>query len=165
MKTIFYAICITVMLGIALSPVSSDAFGGFGGGQPPWNAPIMEGGKLVKTEDTAVFYEYDLPYAQVLAFYKAAMEKYPDEKFRDWEDQTYIEDLGGAQWHSIGISKGGGNKTTVKITRDNMTWVMSTLLIRFAGVFFVLCVLWLLLNINSFIMKKFFPEGKAKAKA
>ena len=87
MKTIIYAICFGVMLGIALSPVSSDAFGGFGGGQPPWQAPVMEGGKLIKSEDTAVFYEYDLPYAQVLAFYKEKLKEYKDEKYRDWEDK------------------------------------------------------------------------------
>ncbi len=170
MKTIIYTIFFSLMLGMAISPAPLYAWGG---GQPPWEAPVMPGGKIVKTEDISVYYEYDQPYEKVLAFYKEALKNYRDPqyqhvdwaKFRDWDDQMYIEDQGGAKWHSIGISKGGGNKTTVKITRDNMMWVFSTLLIRFAGVFFVLCTLWLLLNINSALMKKYFPEGGKKAKA
>jgi hypothetical protein len=170
MKTIVYAIFFSLMLGIALSPAPVYAWGG---GQPPWDAPVVPGAKLLRTETTAAYYEVDLPYEQVLAFYKDALKNYKDPqyqnvefmKYRDWADQMYIEDQGGAKWHSIGISKGGGSKTAIKIVRDNMTWVMSTLLIRFAGVFFVLCTLWLLLNVNSFAMKRFFPEGKAKAKA
>jgi hypothetical protein len=158
MKKLFYIICISVALGIAFSPATSLAF--FGGGEPPWEAPIIPGGKTVKTEDAAIFVEYDQKYEQVLAWYKEALKTYPDEAYRDWKDQTYIEDQGGAKWHSIGIYKGTGDKTTVKITRDNYTWVFSTLLIRFAGVFLVLCILWILLNINSAIMRKFFPEKK-----
>ncbi|HEY3277745.1 MAG TPA: hypothetical protein VGJ94_14100 [Syntrophorhabdaceae bacterium] len=162
MKRTIFAIFIGLMFGLVLAPLSLQAWGG---GEPPWNAPLLPGGTTVKTESTAIYIEYNLPYEKVLAFYKDAMAKYPDEKFRDWSDQMYIEDQGGAQWHSIGIFKDGGAKTTVKITRDNMTWVFSTLAIRFAGVFFVLCVLWVFLNINSAVMKKFFPEKKKVAKA
>lgn len=151
----------SLMLAVVLTPLSVSAWAD---GEAPWGAPVLAGGKTVKTEATAVYIEYDLPYAQVFEFYKEAMKKYPDEKFRDWKDQMYIEDQGGANWHSIGISKDGGSKTMVKITRDNMTWIFSTLLIRFAGVFLVLCILWIFLNINSMVMKKFFPEKK-KAKA
>jgi hypothetical protein len=77
----------------------------------------------------------------------------------------YIEDQGAAPWHSIGIQKGSGNKTMVKIVRDNFTWIFSTLLIRFAGVFIVLIVLWILLNLNGIMMKKYFSGKEAKAKA
>ena len=160
MKKIIYAVAIVMMLGIALSPASVYAWAK---GEAPWGAPVMPGGTTVSTEQTTTFIEYNLPYETVLAWYKDALKNYPDEKYRDWNDQMYIEDQGAANWHSIGISKTGGpNKTTVKITRDNMTWIMSTLLIRFAGVFFVLCVLWIFLNINSAVMKKVFAD-KAKA--
>jgi hypothetical protein len=146
------------MLGITLAPASSSAW--FGSGEPPWDAPVMPGGKIVKTEGAAIFIEYDQKFEQVLAWYKESLKSYKDEVYRDWKDQVYIEDQGGAKWHSIGINKDGGDKTTVKITRDNYTWVFSTLLIRFAGVFIVLCILWILLNINSAVMKKLFPEQK-----
>ena len=172
MKTILYAICLTVMLGMVLSPAPSYAWYTFGGGEPPWDAPMMPGGKIVKTEGGVVIVEFDQPYEKVLAWYQEAMKAHRDKeynidfaKFRDWKDQMYIEDQGSAHWHSIGIAKGTGPTTTVKIVRDNFTWIFSTLLIRFAGVFFVLCLLWVLLNINSALMKKFFPQGGAKASA
>jgi hypothetical protein len=162
MKRTIFAILTGIMI-MAFAPLALHAWGG---GEPPWNAPVMAGGTTIKTESTAIYIEYNLPYEKVYEFYKDALKKYPDEKYRDWKDQMYIEDQGGAQWHSIGISKEGGpNKTVVKITRDNMTWIFSTLLIRFAGVFFVLCILWVFLNLNSAVMKRFFPDTKGKAKA
>ncbi len=159
MKTIICAIFLSLMVAVALSPTPVHAWAK---GEPPWDAPLMPGGKIVKTESTSILVEYDATYDQVLAWYKQALEKYKDEKWREWDDQMYIEDQGGANWHSIGIQKGGGAKTMVKITRDNLTWIFSTLLIRFAGVFLVLIVLWILLNINSAAMKKFFPESVRK---
>jgi hypothetical protein len=169
MKTILYAICAIAVLAAALAPASSYAFAK---GDPPWGAPVMPGGKIVKTEGTAIYFEYDQPYDKVLAWYRDALKDYRDKannidftKYRDWKDQMYIEDQGAANWHSIGISKAPGPTTTVKIVRDNFTWIFSTLLIRFAGVFVVLCILWILLNINSAVMKKFFSKQPAKAKA
>ena len=172
MKTTIYALCISVILGLAFSPVPSHA--SFGGGEPPWGAPVIPGGKVVKSEGATVIYiECNLPYDKVLAWYREALKNHRDNafnidyaKYRDWKDQMYIEDQGSAQWHSIGIFKGTGPTTTVKIVRDNFTWIFSTLLIRFAGVFLVLCVLWILLNINSGVMKHFFSKkADAKAKA
>jgi hypothetical protein len=130
-----------------------------------WEAPVMPGGTLVKTEDTAVFISYNLPYDQVLAWYKKSLENYKDEKYRDWKEQMYIEDQGGAKWHSIGIYKDGGASTTVKIVKDNWTWIFSTLLIRFAGVFVILIILWILLSISNAIMKRAFANEVAKPKA
>jgi hypothetical protein len=130
-----------------------------------WEAPVMPGGAIVKTEDTAVFISYDLPYEKVLEWYKGALANYKDGRYRDWKDQMYIEDQGGATWHSIGIFKGGGDKTTVKIVHDNWTWIFSTLLIRFVGVFVVLVLLWGLLNISSMVTRKIIAKAEAKAKA
>jgi len=163
MKIATYVIFFGLMLGWALSPGQGSAAAPLPDKQ--WEAPVMPGGTLLKTEDTAVFIEYEAPYEKVLAWYKQALKDYKDEKYRDWAEQMYIEDMGGAKWHSIGIFKGGGDKTMVKIVKDNMTWIFSTLLIRFAGVFVVLCVLWVLLNISGAAMKKFFPGEEAKAKA
>lgn len=148
------------VLAIAFCPSSVHAWAN---GDAPWGAPVMPGGKTISTERTAMVIEYNLPHEKVHQWYEEALKKYPDDKFREWKDQTYIEDQGGANWHSIGIQKDGGDKTTVKITRDNMTWIFSTLLIRFAGVFIVLCLLWVFLNINSAVMKKFFAAKPKKA--
>jgi len=163
MKIATYVVFCGLMLGLALWPDQGSASAPLPDRQ--WEAPVMPGGTLMKTEDTAVYIEYEAPYGKVLAWYKQALKDYKDEKYRDWADQMYIEDMGGAKWHSIGIFKGGGDKTTVKIVKDNMTWIFSTLLIRFAGVFVVLCILWLLLNISGAAMKRFFPGEEAKAKA
>ena len=163
MKTATGLIFFGWILGLALFPGQGSAAAPLSDKQ--WEAPVMPGGTLVKTEDTAVYIDYEMPYEKVLAWYKEALKEYKDDKYRDWADQMYIEDQGGAKWHSIGIFKGGGDKTRVKIVKDNLTWVFSTLLIRFAGVFVVLCVLWLLLNIAGAAMKKFFPSEEVKAKA
>jgi hypothetical protein len=160
MKRIIYVMFVVSILAIAFCPASVHAWAN---GEAPWDAPVMPGGKVLSTERTSTMIEYNLSHDKVLAWYTEALKKYPDEKVRDWKDQTYIEDQGGANWHSIGISKEGGDKTIVKVTRDNMTWIFSTLLIRFAGVFIVLCILWTFLNINSAIMKKFFAAKPKKA--
>jgi len=163
MKIATYVIFVGLMLGLALSPDQGCANAPLPDKQ--WEAPVMPGGTLVKTEDTAIYIDYEMPFEKVLAWYKQVLKDYKDGKYRDWADQMYIEDQGGAKWHSIGIFKGGGDKTRVKIVKDNLTWVFSTLLIRFAGVFVVLCILWLLLNISGAAMKKFFPSEEVKAKA
>jgi hypothetical protein len=135
-----------------------------------WGAPMMPGSKITKTEDTVVMMQVDQPYDKVLAYYREVLKDYRDPRFahvdfakeRDWADQMYIEDQGASRWHSIGIMKGTGPTTTIKVVRDNYTWIFSTLLIRFAGVFMILCILWVLLNINNAIMKK--VSGKAQPK-
>jgi hypothetical protein len=162
MKTIkfIYAIFFSLMIVLTFSPVLLAADAPLQDKQ--WEAPVMPGGTLVKTEDTAVFISYNLPYDQVLAWYKKSLENYKDEKYRDWKEQMYIEDQGGAKWHSIGIYKDGGASTTVKIVKDNWTWIFSTLLIRFAGVFVILIILWILLSISNAIMKKAFAKEAVK---
>ncbi|MGA3175527.1 MAG: hypothetical protein ABSE25_14050 [Syntrophorhabdales bacterium] len=169
MKTILYITAAVAVLAFALLPASSY---GFASGNPPWGAPVMPGGKVVKTEKTAIYIEYSEPHDKVLAWYREALKNHRDPaynidytKYREWKDQTYIEDQGAADWHSIGISKTEGPITTVKIVRDNFTWIFSTLLIRFAGVFAVLCVLWILLNINSAVMKNISAKKTAPGKA
>ena len=152
-----------LMIGLVFSPLqlavadapSSDKF---------FNAPVMPGGVDVSSGDTRIQVAYDLPYATVLAWYKEALKNYKDEKYRDWADQMYIEDQGGAKWHSIGISKGGGNKTTVTFVKDNWTWIFSTLLIRFAGVFVILLALWALLSLSNAIMLRVFAKEEARSK-
>jgi hypothetical protein len=163
MIKLIYAIFFSLMIVATFSPVLRAADAPLQDKQ--WEAPVMPGGTLVKTEDTAVFISYDLPYEKVLEWYKKALENYKDEKYRDWKEQMYIEDQGGAKWHSIGISKGGGTSTTVRIVKDNWTWIFSTLLIRFAGVFAILVTLWILLSISNAIMKKVFAKEAAKSKA
>jgi len=98
--TLIYAIFLGWMIAMVPSPAQSSA-----AGTPlpdkQWEAPVMPGGTVVKTEDTAVFIDYDLPYEKVLAWYKDALRNYKDGKYRDWNDQMYIEDQGAADRKSV----------------------------------------------------------------
>jgi hypothetical protein len=120
----------------------------------------MPEGREVAKESGRLSTEYGMPYKQVLTWYKDALKDYPDARYRDWDEEMYIEDQGGSKWHAIKISKTGGAKTTVTIVKDNWTWIMATLFIRFAGVFIVLLILWLFLNIATFIMLRLIKEEK-----
>lgn len=122
---------------------------------PQWlGAPLMPNGKTLKSESSELVTEYDLPYSQVLAWYQEALKSYPDARYRDWKDEMYIEDQGVSRWHAIKISKTGGPKTVVTFKKDNWTWVIATLVIRFIGVFVVLMVLWMGLNLAVLIMRR-----------
>lgn len=130
---------------------------------PQWlGAPIMPDGMKVKEEPDRLITEYNLPYDKVFAWYKEALQKYPDARYRDWEEEMYIEDQGVSKWHAIKISKTNGPKTFVTIQKDSWSWIIATLFIRFTGVFVVLLVLWVALNIAIFIMRKTIKEGKTK---
>jgi hypothetical protein len=130
---------------------------------PQWiGAPIIPDGTTVKQESGRQVIEYNMPYNQVLAWYQEALKKYPDARYRDWKEEMYIEDQGGSKWHAIRISKTDGPKTVVTIQKDNWTWIMATLFIRFTGVFVVLLVLWIGLNISTAILLRTVAKTKEK---
>ncbi len=131
---------------------------------PQWlGAPIMPNGTKVKEASGRLTTEYNLPYSQVLAWYQDALKKYPDARYRDWKEEMYIEDQGGSKWHAIKISKMDGPKTFVTIQKDNWTWIMATLVIRFTGVFVVLLILWIGLNISAAVMRRLIKSGPKPA--
>lgn len=133
---------------------------------PQWlGAPIMPDGTKVEEGSDRYITEYNLPYDKVFAWYKEALKHYPDARYRDWEEEMYIEDQGASKWHAIKISKKDGPKTFVTIQKDNWTWVMATLFIRFTGVFVVLLVLWIVLNMAIFIMRRTIKEKPKQAPA
>ncbi|MCX8118397.1 MAG: hypothetical protein N3G78_10735 [Desulfobacterota bacterium] len=133
---------------------------------PQWiGAPIMPDGNKVKEESGRLVLEYGLPYDKVFAWYKEALLQYPDARYRNWEEEMYIEDQGVSKWHAIRISKKDGPKTFVTIQKDSWTWVLATLFIRFTGVFVVLLILWVTLNIAIYIMRKTMKESPVKPSA
>jgi hypothetical protein len=85
-----------------------------------------------------------------------------DIKFRDWKNATYIEDDGNRPWHSITISKMGANESTVSIVKDNWTWIIGTLVLRYVGVFMVLMVLFLGMFVSGKIISKSVESMEAK---
>jgi hypothetical protein len=96
-----------------------------------------------------------LSHDDVVRFYKESLKGFQDIKFREWKDATYIEDDGNMPWHSITISKGDPKETAVTIVKDNWTWIIGTLILRFIGVFVVLLVLFVALSASGRIVSRF----------
>lgn len=118
-------------------------------------APVVTGGDVVQKSDSRLEYKAPLSHDETLSFYKEALQGLPDIKIRDWKDATYIEDDGRRAWHSVTISKGGVQETTVVIMKDNWTWIMGTLVLRYIGVFVVLLVLFLGISLSGSITSRF----------
>ncbi|MFH1487402.1 MAG: hypothetical protein ABII06_00710 [Pseudomonadota bacterium] len=125
-------------------------------------APVITDGKIV--EKTGVRLETKVPLSHdgVLKFYRKALKDEKDIKFRDWKDSTYIEDDGKRPWHSITILKGQGTETQVVILKDNWTWIVGTLILRFVAVFVVLLVLYVGMNVSGKIINSATKKAAAK---
>ena len=114
--------------------------------------PVIPQGKPLSKTDSRLELKTHLSHDAVLAFYRKALEGYKDIKFREWSDATYIEDDGNRPWHSITISKGDKGPTKVAIVKDNWTWIIGTLILRYIGVFVVLMVLLLAIAVSGRII-------------
>jgi len=57
-------------------------------------APLIPGGKTVERTKSRLEMKSPLSHDEIVAFYRQALKKYEDIKFRDWKDATYIEDDG-----------------------------------------------------------------------
>ena len=115
---------------------------------------LMSGGEIgLKTESRL---EMTAPYThdEIVQYYKETLKIYDDIKFRDWEDSTYIEDDGKLAWHSITVSKESKNGTSIIIMKDNWTWIIGTLILRFIGVFGVLCCLYAGMSLAGALISK-----------
>ena len=132
-------------------------------------APMVEGGKIVNKTKSRLEMTTPMTHDQVLQFYRDTLKKQKDIKFRDWEDATYIEDDGALKWHSVTISKRPQNsETQIFIVKDNWTWIIGTLILRFIAVFVVLLVLFLGMNVSGKIISNMVKKAearKAEAKA
>ena len=103
---------------------------------------IPEGKTLVKTKKRLEMLT-SASHDEVVGFYKKALSDMEDVKFRNWADATYIEDDSNRRWHSITISKEPREGMThIVIVKDNWTWIIGTLVLRFIGVFVVLLCLF-----------------------
>lgn len=117
-------------------------------------APVISGGNIINKTDARLEMTIDMTHGDVLAFYKEALNGQPDIKFRDWKDATYIEDDGKQDWHSITISKKGDEGTDIVIAKDNWTWIIGTLVLRYIGVFGVLLCLFFGLSVSGKIISR-----------
>jgi hypothetical protein len=125
-------------------------------------APLIPGGETIQKTKTRLEMKSPLSHDESLAFYREALKKHKDIKFRDWKDATYIEDDGRLPWHSITISKETKDGATIVIVKDNWTWIMGTLILRFIGVFVVLLFLMVGLYIAGAIISRSVKRLEAK---
>jgi hypothetical protein len=128
-------------------------------------APVISEGRVIKKTDSRLEMKTGLSHDEVLGYYKEALKEAKDIKFREWKDATYIEDDGNLAWHSITISKGDKGETTVFITKDNWTWIIGTLILRYIGVFVVLIVLFAGMSISGRIISGVVKKAEAKKAA
>jgi hypothetical protein len=125
-------------------------------------APVIPTAKTIQKTKTRLELKTDSSHDEILKFYKEALKDYPHIKFRDWKDYTYIEDDGNLLWHSITISKDDKTGTSVVIVRDNWTWIVGTLLLRFAGVFVVLFIIFAAMTLSGWIISGWVRRTEAK---
>ena len=146
---------IFILLLLCLYPFSAGADDFLG-------APVMpEAQEILKTDDRLVV-KTRLPPDQVVAFYREALKSFKDIKFREWKDATYIEDDGNLEWHSITVSKNYKNGTTVSVVKDNWTWIIGTLVLRYIGVFVVLMILFLGMSVSGKIISGIIRKVEAQ---
>jgi len=125
-------------------------------------APVIPQGKEIKKTDSRLELKTDMSHDEAVQFYKTALKGMRDIKFRERKEETYIEDDGNLDWHSITISKGNEKGSSVTIVKDNWTWIIGTLVLRFIGVFVVLMVLLLGLAISGRIISGAIKRMEAK---
>jgi Na+-transporting methylmalonyl-CoA/oxaloacetate decarboxylase gamma subunit len=126
-----------------------------------FTVPPPPGAEVTSRTQTRVELETDLTHDEALEFYKETVKEYPDIKFRDWSDSTYIEDNGALPWHSITIAKEkSGGKTMIVVAKDNWTWIIGTLVLRFFGVFGVLIVLLAAMSIAGAVVSRLFKDDE-----
>lgn len=125
-------------------------------------APVIQQGKVLLKTDSRLELKTTLSHDEAVIFYKKALKTYKDIKFRDWKDSTYIEDDGKLPWHSITISKGEKDGATVIIMKDNWTWIIGTLILRYIGVFAVLLVLYLGMSVSGKIISRSIKRMEGK---
>ena len=120
--------------------------------------PVIAGGKTTLKTESRLEMTATVSHDKAVEFYQKALEGYQDIKFRNWKDATYIEDDGNLGWHSITISKQDTDGATIVIVKDNWTWIIGTLILRYIGVFVVLLLLLIGMSISGALISKFFKE-------
>ena len=127
--------------------------------------PVVSQGKENLRTDARLEMKTPLSHDEVLSFYREQLKDLPDIKFRDWKDATYIEDDGARPWHSITISKNDKDGATIIMVKDNWTWIIGTLILRYIGVFVVLMIVLLGMLVSGKIISSFVSRAEAKKAA
>jgi hypothetical protein len=111
--------------------------------------PIIPGATIITQTDSRMEIKVGKSHDEVLKFYQNVFKDQQDVKYRDWKKATYIEDDGNMPWHSVTISGDGVHGASVVIVKDNWTWIIGTLILRFVAVFVVLLVLYVSMTLSG----------------
>ena len=117
-------------------------------------APLIPERTIIKKTAARLEMKTRLSHDEVVAFYEKALKNFENIKFRNWKNATYIEDDGKMPWHSITVSKGGDRGTKITIVKDNWTWIIGTLILRYIGVFMVLMILLICMFVSGQIISR-----------
>ena len=147
-----------LFLILLMFPVASNADDFLG-------APVISQGKENLRTDARLEMKASLSHDEVVLFYREQLKGVPDIKFRNWPDATYIEDDGALPWHSITISKDETDGATIVIVKDNWSWIIGTLILRYIGVFAVLMILLVGMVVSGKIITAFVGRTAAKKAA
>jgi hypothetical protein len=153
MRIFFWSALITVLIGASGLSFGEDFLG----------APVMPGGKEVSQSGERLHKTYDVSYEKAVEFYRDALKGEKDVKFRDRGDHMLIEEYSNRPWHSIRIIKAAEGRCEIAFLKDNWTWILGTLTLRFFGVFAVLFVLYVALEIAGAIISKLLKMQEQKA--
>ena len=152
MKGLFIVL-LTALLGFPTYCIAEDFLG----------LPIVPNSKILKRNDERVEFVVKMSHDEILRFYKNFLKGYKDIRIREWKEATYIEDDGNRKWHSITISrKSDENGIKVVIKKDSWTWIISTLILRFIGVFVVLMTLFFAISISGRITAAIVKKMESK---
>jgi len=143
------AVCIFLLVMMLPAGLKAEDFLG---------VPVIPEGKTTLKTESRLEMTATVSHDKVLEFYQQALAGYQDIKFRNWKDATYIEDDGNLSWHSITISKKDTEGVTIVIVKDNWTWIIGTLILRYIGVFVVLLLLMIGMSISGAIISRFSKE-------
>ena len=125
--------------------------------------PLEGNGKILVKTKSRLEMDSPLSHDEIVKFYETALKDVQDIKFRNWPDATYIEDDSNHPWHSITISKNQEKgMTRIVVMKDNWTWIIGTLILRFIGVFVVLLVLFAGMSISGAAISRSIKKMEAK---
>jgi hypothetical protein len=125
-------------------------------------APVVPGGKTIRSLEGRLEKLYETGYDEIVKRYQESLKDYEHVKFWDRTTQTYIEDHSNRPWHSITIEKDPSGGTKVVMLKDNWTWIIGTLVLRFIAVFVVLLVLYAAMSISGAILSRVGAASEAK---
>ena len=120
---------------------------------------VPPGGEILASKElNSISLQYKkLTFDKIMKFYQNELNNEADIKWENLEEQSGIKihDWGSREWHTIKITENSRREgVIVTIRKDNWTWIIGTLIIRYVGVFVVLIVLMIALYITGVIISR-----------